>query len=47
MAKIKQRQPQMTGLRAVTYSRVSDQSQAGGGQDIIVRAGCRNGSLLR
>ncbi len=28
MAKIKKRQPQMTGLRAVTYARVSNQSQA-------------------
>ena len=28
MAKTKQRQPQKTGLRAVTYSRVSNPSQA-------------------
>ena len=48
MAKIKQRQPQMTGLRVATYARVSGQSQAGedktslSEQDAEMEAYCEN-----
>ena len=39
MAKTKQRQPEKTGRRAVTYARVSLQSQAEEDKTVIVRAG--------
>ena len=51
MAKIKQRQPQMTGLRVATYARVSGQSQAGedktslSEQDVEMEAYCENRGL--
>ena len=51
MAKIKQRQPQMTGLRVAIYSRVSGQSQAEedktslSEQDVEMEAHCENRGL--